>query len=72
MFDLETYKWSQVSVNGIPPAPRSGCIMAALPEQGRVLVYGGYSKEKVKKDVDVGKVHVDMFLLAPEGERSNS
>lgn len=32
-------------------------------KDGKILIYGGYSKEKVKKDVDKGKVHSDAFLL---------
>ena len=41
--------------------------MVPTPD-GKVLVFGGYSKVKVKKDVDQGTVHTDMFLLAPESE----
>lgn len=50
---------------GTPPAPRSACIVLPTPE-GKILVYGGYSKDKVKKDVDKGVVHTDMFLFAPD------
>jgi len=41
--------------------------MAGLQDQGRVMIYGGYSKERVKKDVDKGKIHTDMTMLVPEG-----
>ncbi|RXG70941.1 Kelch domain-containing protein 4 [Armadillidium vulgare] len=41
------------------------CQMMPLSE-GRILIYGGYSKKKVKKDVDVGVIHSDMYILAPE------
>lgn len=67
-FNLDTYTWSAIVTSGIPPAPRSACVMAAALDQGRVIVYGGYSKERVKKDVDLGKVHTDMFALTPEGK----
>ncbi|XP_052249914.1 kelch domain-containing protein 4-like isoform X1 [Dreissena polymorpha] len=67
-FALDTYTWSQVVATGNAPAPRSGCCLAPILEQGRVLVYGGYSKERVKKDVDEGKYHSDMFVLVPEGK----
>ena len=30
-------------------------------------MYGGYSLEKVKRDVDQGTTHTDMFALQPEG-----
>lgn len=67
-FNLDTYTWVQLTVSGTPPAPRSGCIMTTAQDQTRVVVYGGYSKEKVKKEVDTGKVHTDMFALVPEGK----
>lgn len=35
---------------------------------GRIVVYGGYSKEKIKRDVDKGVIHTDMFLLTPESK----
>ncbi|KAL4235173.1 kelch domain containing 4 [Mactra antiquata] len=67
-FNLDTYTWVQLTMSGTPPAPRSGCIMCSSQDQTRVMVYGGYSKERVKKDVDTGKVHTDMFALMPEGK----
>ena len=45
--------------------------MSLLQDQHKVLVYGGYSREKVKRDVDLGKTHTDMFLLVPEGRCSS-
>lgn len=35
---------------------------------GKILISGGYSKERVKKDVDKGTAHSDMFLLSPESK----
>ncbi|XP_052819365.1 kelch domain-containing protein 4-like [Mya arenaria] len=67
-FNLDTYTWVQLVVNGNAPSPRSACVLATVADQGKVLVYGGYSKERVKKDVDVGKIHADMFILTPEGK----
>lgn len=66
MFDLETYKWSKIEPAGKIPSPRSGFLMAALLD-GRILVYGGYSREKVKKDVDKGIAHTDMYYLHVDG-----
>lgn len=66
-FNLDTYTWVQIVANGNAPFPRSGCMMAGLQDLGRVMIYGGYSKERVKKDVDVGKIHTDMTMLMPEG-----
>lgn len=64
-FNLENYTWKRIEPAGTPPAPRSGCIMVALPD-GKVLIYGGYSKEKIKREVDKGVIHTDTFLLVPE------
>ena len=45
-----------------------GCVMAVTQDQMNVMVYGGYSKERVKKAVDKGTIHSDMFILAVDGE----
>ncbi|XP_076248349.1 kelch domain-containing protein 4 [Calliopsis andreniformis] len=65
IFNLETYVWHKIEVTGTPPPPRSGCIILPTPEN-KLLVYGGYSKEKIKKDVDKGCIHSDMFLMTPD------
>ncbi|XP_062817561.1 kelch domain-containing protein 4 isoform X1 [Anolis carolinensis] len=64
-FNLDSFTWSKVSPSGLAPAPRSGCHLATSPE-GNVVVYGGYSKQRIKKDVDKGTLHSDMFLLKAE------
>lgn len=64
-FNLETYKWNKLDVVGNAPCPRSACTMVPLSD-GRVLIYGGYSKEKVKKDADKGITHTDMYFLSPD------
>lgn len=66
-FNTETYKWTKLDTTGTPPAPRSACCMVALAD-GRILIYGGYSKEKIKKDVDKGHVYTDSFLLTPDSK----
>ncbi|XP_043248419.1 kelch domain-containing protein 4-like [Colletes gigas] len=65
IFNLDTYVWHKVELSGVPPLPRSGCILLPTPEN-KLLVYGGYSKERVKKDIDKGLVHSDMFLMTSE------
>lgn len=65
VFDLEKYQWTKIDPVGKCPSPRSGCQLAPLID-GKVLLYGGYSREKVKKDVDRGTVHTDMFNLQLE------
>ncbi|XP_031828321.2 kelch domain-containing protein 4 isoform X1 [Nomia melanderi] len=64
IFNLESYAWQKIELSGNPPLPRSGCIM--LPTSEKILVYGGYSKEKVKKDLDKGYIHSDVFVMTPE------
>ena len=41
--------------------------MVTLPD-GRILISGGYSKDKIKKDVDKGIIHTDAFLLFPDSK----
>ncbi|PKU35798.1 kelch domain-containing protein 4 [Limosa lapponica baueri] len=65
-FNLDSFTWSKLAPSGIGPAPRSGCQMATTPE-GSIIIYGGYSKQRIKKDVDKGTLHTDMFLLKTEG-----
>ncbi|CAH1099021.1 unnamed protein product [Psylliodes chrysocephalus] len=64
-FNTETYKWVKLEPSGTPPSPRSGCCMVATND-GKILIYGGYSKEKVKKDLDKGHVFNDAFMLTPD------
>ncbi|XP_070617938.1 kelch domain-containing protein 4 isoform X3 [Erythrolamprus reginae] len=65
-FNLDTFAWSKLAPSGMAPPPRSGCHLASTPE-GHLVVYGGYSKQRIKKDVDKGTLHADMFLLSAEG-----
>ncbi|XP_018430739.1 PREDICTED: kelch domain-containing protein 4-like, partial [Nanorana parkeri] len=65
-FNLDTFTWAKISPSGTGPSPRSGCQMTTS-QDGNVVLYGGYSKQRVKKDVDKGTVHTDMFLLKMEG-----
>nr|XP_023020044.1 kelch domain-containing protein 4-like [Leptinotarsa decemlineata] len=64
-FNTETYKWTKLEPSGTAPSPRSGCCMVAMND-GRILVYGGYLKKNIKKDVDKGIVLTDAFILIPE------
>lgn len=70
-FNLETYTWTTVNPFGFGPCPRSGCVFVAS-DSGRAVVYGGYSKERLKKDVDKGTTHADMFVLALEKKREGA
>lgn len=68
MFSLETYQWQQIKPTGsIVPAPRSAGCMVPTPD-GKIVIFGGYSKTSVKKEIDRGVTHTDMFALVPESE----
>ncbi|XP_031635184.1 kelch domain-containing protein 4 [Contarinia nasturtii] len=66
IFSMESYQWQCINAKGsIVPAPRSAGCMAAT-QDGKILVWGGYSKTSVKKEVERGVTHSDMYALAPE------
>ncbi|TRZ02919.1 hypothetical protein DNTS_024205 [Danionella cerebrum] len=67
-FNLDTFTWSRIQPSGTAPCPRSACQMTPTPDGNGVIVYGGYSKSRAKKDVDKGTIHSDMFLLRREGK----
>ncbi|XP_037672356.1 kelch domain-containing protein 4 isoform X2 [Choloepus didactylus] len=68
-FSLDTLTWTKLSPAGTGPSPRSGCLLSVTP-QGCITVYGGYSKQRVKKDVDRGILHADMFQLRCEEDKA--
>lgn len=68
-FSLEDYTWSKIEVTGGVPPARSGCCMVPTSE-GKILIWGGYSKSSVKKEVDRGVTHSDMYSLAQD-EKNN-
>ncbi|RXN13535.1 kelch domain-containing 4 [Labeo rohita] len=67
-FNLDTFTWSRLQPTGTGPCPRSACQMTTSPDGNGVIIYGGYSKSRAKKDVDKGTIHSDMFLLRREGK----
>ncbi|XP_015242691.1 PREDICTED: kelch domain-containing protein 4 isoform X1 [Cyprinodon variegatus] len=69
-FSLDTFSWSRLAPSGSAPSPRSACQMTSTPDGTGVIIYGGYSKVRVKKDVEKGTIHSDMFLLKREGKDS--
>ncbi|XP_059160782.1 kelch domain-containing protein 4-like [Physella acuta] len=71
-FDLETYTWAALTPSGSGPSPRSACVLLPMPDLGKIVVYGGYSKERLKKDVDKGTTHTDMFALMQEKKREGA
>ncbi|XP_063594904.1 kelch domain-containing protein 4-like [Penaeus indicus] len=76
VFHFKTKKWEKIHLKsnlkcikifspGKAPCPRSACQMVPISD-GRVLIYGGYSKQKLKRDVEKGVTHTDMHLLCPD------
>ncbi|PIO38434.1 hypothetical protein AB205_0109870, partial [Aquarana catesbeiana] len=65
-FNLDTFTWAKITPSGTGPSPRSGC-QVTTTQDGSLVIYGGYSKQRIKKDVDKGTVHTDLFLLKTEG-----
>ena len=63
-FDLETRVWRKLTTTGPEPSARSASQMFPTAD-GRVVLFGGYCKEKVKR-VEKGVTLVDMFLLSPD------
>ena len=69
MFNVDNYTWTKIDASGIPPSPRSGCQLVLHPNQQSIIVYGGYSKINVKKDIDRGTILSDMFLLSSQSNK---
>lgn len=68
VFSLETYKWQELKISGaVKPQPRSAACMVPTSD-GKILVWGGYSKTSVKKEVERGITHADMFTLVPDSK----
>jgi len=63
-FNINDHAWTKIVANGSVPSPRSACQLALAPNG--ILVVGGYSKTRLKKDVEKGTAHTDMYLLSHE------
>ncbi len=68
-FDLDNRKWKKLEIIGSAPNARSGCCLLALSD-GRILMFGGYAREKdkKKKEAEKGVTMTDMFVLTPDSE----
>eukprot|EP00912_Choanoflagellata_sp_UC4_P000825 UC4_evm14s507 len=65
VFDTDSYTWSAVTFPPIlrQPCARSGFQMTSLADG--ILIYGGYSKKKLKGQVEKGYTLSDMWTLKP-------
>jgi len=64
-FNLNDRVWKKLETIGTEPTPRSAC-QVFLTLDGRIGVYGGYCKQKLKKDTEKGVTHTDLFTLTPD------
>ncbi|KAL1429081.1 hypothetical protein MTO96_016812 [Rhipicephalus appendiculatus] len=69
LFNLDLRAWTKVEFSNSGPSPRSGCQLLPVAE-GKILLYGGYSRERIRKEFDQGKAHTDMFLLQADTHSS--
>lgn len=63
LFDITTYKWTQIefpTTHSIPDA-RSG--HSLIPHADGAVLFGGYCKTKLKKGLQKGKVLTDTWLI---------
>ena len=71
LFNLETERWDEMkwTSTGLTdcPAPRSACQLTLCAKNNTIVMYGGFSKEKLKKERERGIVHSDMYVLHHEG-----
>ena len=49
LFDAIFLQFVFADPSGVLPPPRSACHLFSQSEQGRIIMYAGYSKEQVKK-----------------------
>ncbi|KAG1650850.1 Kelch domain-containing protein 4 [Nymphon striatum] len=70
IFNLDTYSWTKLDTIGNGPSPRSACQLTSTSD-GKLIVYGGYSKIKNKKESDSGIAHCDMFSLHQDNHDQN-
>lgn len=61
-FSLENYAWKKIETVGTGPTARSGVVMGAT-EDGKIIIYGGYTKTSAKGDAERGITHTDCFSL---------
>ncbi len=62
LFNLETQQWDEIKFTSTglidQPSPRSACQMAVCAKNNSIVVYGGFSKEKLKKEKEKGNLFV--------------
>lgn len=76
LFNLETERWDEMkwTSTGLTdcPAPRSACQLTLCAKNNTIVMYGGFSKEKLKKERERGIVHSDMYVLHHEARKTGT
>lgn len=72
LFNLETNQWEEMSFSAANdlPSPRSACQLSLCAKNGSVVMFGGFSKEKLKKERERPIVHSDMYVLTCQLKRN--
>lgn len=69
-FSIGDRQWTKIEPANQGPSPRSGVQMVML-ESNKLMVYGGYSREKLGKDAEKGITYMDMWFLQ-EGSKTGT
>ncbi|XP_022661959.1 kelch domain-containing protein 4-like isoform X2 [Varroa destructor] len=69
-FSIGDRQWTKIEPANQGPSPRSGVQMVML-ESNKLMVYGGYSREKLGKDAEKGITYMDMWFLQ-EGSKTGN
>ena len=71
LFNLDTLQWEEMKFTSTglieQPSPRSACQLSVCAKNNSIIVYGGFNKEKLKKEKEKAITHSDMFTLQYEG-----
>jgi hypothetical protein len=69
-FNLETNQWDEMKFSNLndQPSPRSACQLSVCAKNNSIVMYGGFSKEKLKKEKEKGITYSDMYVLQSEGK----
>lgn len=70
IFDITSYKWTQVEFPPNHPIPDARSGHSLISCNDGAIIYGGYSKVKAKKGLQKGKVLTDCWILKMKSEPS--
>ncbi len=75
LFNLETNQWEEMkfSTTGLSdqPSARSACQLSVCSKNNSILLYGGFAKEKLKKEKEKAIIYSDMYVLQNEIKKND-